>query len=65
MAPELLDGRAALEDARLVLGIIDMLESLDGQDDDQPLEKHFSQLDSWFENPRQPAGRQLFGRLMS
>ena len=54
LSTEALDRQTALAEARMVLGVIDILENLDGRD--EPLEQQLTQLERWLD---QPAGMQL------
>lgn len=47
LSPEFVDRQAAIADARLVLGVINMLEHLDDKEAAEPLDVQLSRLQSW------------------
>lgn len=61
--PAAIDRQAALADARLVLGVIDVLEHLDNRD--EPLAAQITRLESWLDTPAGGAAQeQILSRLL-
>ncbi|MBD5559997.1 MAG: hypothetical protein HDQ87_06520 [Clostridia bacterium] len=69
LSPAALDRQAAIADARLVLGVIDVLDHLDEQDGSEPLGAQIARLQNWLDQPAPGAvsgdagGQELIGRL--
>lgn len=68
LSPEALDRQTAMQDARMVLGIIDVLEHLDDGSPEDPLGAKITRLEKWLDQPPVPdaslSGRQIFGDML-